>query len=160
MPVLRGPTTTMIGAFIPVSDKRPNVGFVVQENGCWEWVGSLSENGYGFMSWKSRSCYRAHRYYYEREYGPIPEGLQIDHLCRNRKCVRPDHLEAVTRRENMMRGFGVGGINARKTHCLRGHAFTPENTYWSRNGNREKKKRRCLTCARAQRKSRYESERT
>ena len=108
----------MMGAFIPVYDGC-SVGFVVQESGCWEWVGSLTPS--------------AHRFYYEREYGPIPEGLEIDHLCRNRKCVRPDHLEAVTHRENVLRGVSPPALHARKIHCPQGHLY-------------EDGKRRCREC--------------
>ena len=117
----------MIGAFVPVSDRRSTVGFIVQENGCWEWVG-CTHNGYGITFHHGKNV-RAHRYYYEREHGPIPEGLQLDHLCRNRKCVRPGHLEAVTRKENILRGIGPTAIHARKTHCPQGHPYTAENTY-------------------------------
>ncbi len=70
----------------------------------------------------------AHRFSYELANGPIPEGLQIDHLCRNRGCVRPDHMEAVTPRVNYLRGDSVPAKNARKTECKRGHPFTFQNT--------------------------------
>ena len=136
----------MIGAFVPVSDRRSTTGFIVQENGCWDWVGPTL-NGYGIMGSlvpRQNRNIRAHRHYYECEYGPIPKGLQIDHLCRNRKCVRPDHLEAVTSRENTLRGVSLAAVRARKTHCQRGHPFTDENTRCERGHSR-----RCITCERA-----------
>ena len=139
----------MMGAFVPVSDTRPTTGFVVQENGCWEWVG-YTIHGYGLMGKypHSKKNTRAHRYYYELEYGPIPEGLDLDHLCRNRKCVRPDHLEPVTRRENVLRGVGPTAVHARKTHCPQGHAYTADNTH------RYMGKRYCMTCSRYRSKNR------
>lgn len=99
---------------------------------CWEWTGTR-KNGYGrFTVPRSnapgmRAVYAA-RFAYEFLVGPIPEGLEIDHLCRNRGCVNPSHLEPVTHRENCRRSFNPAGINARKTHCIHGHEFTPENT--------------------------------
>jgi hypothetical protein len=72
------------------------------KTGCWEWCGELSSNGYGRV-WRNNKRIAAHRAYYEQEVGPIPDGLQLDHLCRNRRCVNPDHLEPVTRTENQLR---------------------------------------------------------
>lgn len=83
-------------------------------SGCWLWIGSLAPGGYG-----KHSSRWAHRVSYQRHIGPIPEGLHIDHLCRNRQCVNPAHLEAVTCRENLLRG-----PNAMKTACLRGHPYS------------------------------------
>lgn len=116
-----------------------------QPDGCWKWYGRLRwDNGgkiaYGQMSWRGRS-HGAHRVAHELYVGPIPQGLQIDHLCRNTRCVNPAHLEAVTQRENVLRGVGFAAVNARKTHCIRGHEFTPENTIIQCGG-----KRACRTC--------------
>lgn len=92
---------------------------------CWPWLGSRWK-GYGKA--KRLGERYAHRVAYQLEVGPIPVGLQLDHLCRNRACVNPAHLEPVTARENSLRGAGSQAINARKTRCGRGHPFTPENT--------------------------------
>jgi len=84
----------------------------------------------------------AHRAVYEALVGPIPKGLSLDHLCRNRACVNPEHLEPVSLVENVMRGVSPHAVNARKTHCAHGHAFTAENTYMVRG------ERVCRACGR------------
>lgn len=114
---------------------------------CWEWtackVGSKRE--YGCIRRGGKNVL-AHRAMYELFVAPIPEGLTIDHLCRNPGCVRPSHLEPVTRTENTMRGFNPMAKNARKTHCVWGHEFTPENTrtYKTKSGVG----RACRACSR------------
>jgi hypothetical protein len=83
----------------------------------------------------------AHRVSYERYVGPIPEGAHLDHLCRNRACVNPEHLEPVSVQTNILRGVSPSAVNAAKTECLRGHPFDDENTYVCPAG-----KRRCRAC--------------
>lgn len=88
--------------------------------GCWNWTGTLQKNGYSTFYLQGRTL-RGHRWSYEHYVGTIPDGLEIDHLCRNRKCVNPEHLEPVTAQENSRR--------AMRSHCVNGHEFTDDNTY-------------------------------
>lgn len=97
------------------------------KSSCWTFTGSLNNRGYGQVRFGGRLVL-AHRLAYEELIGPIPDGLVLDHLCRNRACVNPAHLEPVSMRVNGLRGIGSSAQNARKTHCKRGHEFTPENT--------------------------------
>lgn len=99
-----------------------------QASGCWRWTASKKMGGYGqyqLEGWPQL----AHRVAYEYLVGPIPAGLTIDHLCRNRWCVNPEHLEPVTQRENNLRGGSLVALNARKTHCKRGHPLSGPNLY-------------------------------
>ena len=113
---------------------------VVKTDGCWVWIGAHIPDGYGSFSANGRVGL-AHRFSYTQFVGPIPEGLQLDHLCRNRTCVRPDHLEPVTSRENSLRGQTVAARHAAKTHCDAGHEFTEANILRTRLGNRQ-----CRAC--------------
>lgn len=97
-------------------------------DGCWNWTGATSQDGYGILLVKRQTLYMP-RFAWGLRHGPMVDGLEPDHLCRNPACVNPDHLEPVTHRENVLRGDSPTAINARKTHCKRGHEFTVENTY-------------------------------
>lgn len=110
--------------------------------GCWLWLAHVDRFGYGRIN-TPRGPQSAHRLAYEHFKGPIPGGLEVDHLCRVRGCVNPDHLEAVTHRDNLLRGASPSAVNARKTHCKRGHPFSKANTSIVQDG------RRCLKCHRA-----------
>lgn len=106
----------------PLEDKLKN--YQLNENGCWVWLGCKSNIGYGKVLIEGENTL-AHRFFYLTLKGPIPEGLCLDHLCRNRACVNPDHLEPVTPGENTLRGVGPSALNRKKTHCLKGHPFDP-----------------------------------
>jgi hypothetical protein len=114
----------------------------VDPGGCWLMDGRL-RNGYALIRDAEGKQRDAHRVVYEEYVGPIPEGLQLDHVCHtldkdcagghscpHRRCVNPAHLEPVTQRENALRGVSFSAVNAAKTHCGNGHEFTPENTYY------------------------------
>ena len=119
------------------------------DSGCWLWSGAVlrgdrpSAGGYGIASIGGRTSL-LHRAMYEHTVGPIPPGLTLDHLCRVRSCVNPDHLEPVTRKENTLRGEGVTAVHARKTQCPQGHPYADGNLYVDPTGRRH-----CRTCMRA-----------
>lgn len=119
----------------PVPQHRPELG------PCWPWTGALSQ-GYGHLTYRSRTR-KAHQVAFELLVGSVPAGMELDHLCRNRACVSPAHLEPVTHQENLLRGGSPSAKHAAKTHCDSGHEFTPENTRIYGSGWR-----RCRTCHR------------
>lgn len=116
----------------------------IQEGGCWEWTAVTAGEGYGYFYRGSvapgeHGRIYAHRWSYEYHVGPIPKGLVIDHLCRNRLCVNPEHLEPVSQLENVRRGHG----NGKQTHCPAGHEYAGENLYITPKGGRQ-----CRACKR------------
>lgn len=144
-----------IGVFVPWGDHPRSPGWVVEENGCHTWIGAICSGGYGNVVVKGKTR-KAHRVRYERERGPVPIGMELDHLCRNRACVNPLHLEPVTRRENVKRG--VGPLRSREwcaavTHCPKGHEYTEENTYIQRRNGHNL--RSCRICRRARLREYY-----
>jgi hypothetical protein len=116
-------------------------------DGCWNWQAASDARGYGGFHRTINGVHTqcmAHRVAYELLVGPIPDGLELDHLCRNPRCVNPHHLEAVTHRVNALRGISSTAKNAVKTHCDKGHPFDERNTYWTTNQGLPS--RRCREC--------------
>lgn len=101
---------------------------VNKTNTCWLWNAVLDKRGYGLFNPSGHRVF-AHRFAYELLVGTIPDGLEPDHLCRIPACVRPEHIELVTHRENVLRGIAVTSLNAKKTHCPQGHKYDMLNTY-------------------------------
>ena len=131
------------GRFLNLVSPEPNTG-------CWLWLGSCSPKGYGGFTVSTGNTRPAHRVAYEMFKGPIPAGMTLDHQCRTRACVNPDHLEPVTNAENIRRGM-VGEYNRVKTHCPQGHPYDEANTqvYLTRTD------RMCRECKRADYRRRY-----
>ena len=131
-------------AFWSYVNKRPT-------NGCWNWAGGKSKHGYGsFFVDRNRRSARVHRVAWELLRGHIPEDLTIDHLCKNKLCVNPDHMEIVTRSINSSRGAG-----GQKTHCRNGHALTPDNLV---KVAKRPNFRACRECTKARRRRRAKVE--
>lgn len=114
---------------------------LVPESGCWIWVASCHPDGYGKVYYDKKTCY-AHRVVYALLRHPIQENLQIDHLCRVRCCVNPNHLEPVTAEVNRLRGYSMSVLNSRKTSCSQGHPLFGENLIVL------PKERKCRACTR------------
>lgn len=110
----------------------------IPESGCLIWMSVCIADGYGHF-WLGKWV-KAHRWSYEQKYGPIPDDLVLDHLCRVRCCVNPDHLEAVTSRVNCLRGISRSALNAKKTICQRGHALSGANLKIETSGSRSCRK--------------------
>jgi hypothetical protein len=135
------PRPTVAQRFWSKVDKNGPVPVFAPELGpCWLWTGSSDKHGYGQIRIAGKAT-KAHRWSWSDTHGPIAEGLDIDHLCRNPPCVRPTHLEPVTHRVNMLRGINPSAANAVATHCLAGHPFDATNTYITPTGAR-----RCRRC--------------
>lgn len=117
---------------------------MINKTECILWP-KVDGDGYAFSVWVNGETVHRHRLAYMTFVGPIPKGLTLDHLCRNRNCINPKHLEAVTEKENILRGTSPSAINARKTHCDNGHPFSAENTRMGKT----KKQRHCKICSRA-----------
>ena len=115
--------------------------YYIDANGCWIWTAHTQPNGYGRFRDGERLV-MAHRWAYEHHIAPIPEGLQLDHRCRVRNCVNPDHLEPVTTQENTRRGE-AGKAQLARTHCPQDHPYEGENLYLYSDGRRA-----CRICAR------------
>jgi hypothetical protein len=107
---------------------------------CWLWTGAKNQKGYGRFRFNGQVIY-AHRWVYEDAFGPIPDGLELDHLCRTTSCVRPAHVEAVPHRTNILRGLSPAAQNAQKEECRYGHSLSNGNLYLRRDG-----KRSCRLC--------------
>lgn len=122
----------------------------VPAGSCIEWRRGKNSKGYGYLMDGGRSV-PAHRWIYERLKGPIPDGLHIDHLCRNHACVNPDHLEAVTCKTNLLRGESFSAVNAKATTCAAGHPLEGENLLVD--GGARRGRRRCRICAREQQRA-------
>jgi hypothetical protein len=131
---------------VDVNGPRP-----VDDAPCWEWTAS-KRNGYGQISRGrgGQGVVYAHRAVYEELHAPIPDGMELDHLCRNRGCVNPAHLEPVAHRQNLLRGNSFSAANAAKDACLHGHEFTQANTRIRPNGSRS-----CKACHRDEERARY-----
>lgn len=126
-------------------------------NGCWLWTGTLNEGGYGLFHFNRDGLHRhllAHRLALHLSGRPVPQDKVVDHLCRNRQCVNPDHLEIVDTLTNVMRGNGYFAVNARKTHCRHGHLLEGDNVRWGISRRTGGPTRDCRACETRRRRSR------
>lgn len=129
-------------AFISAPDSAALARFTAKiavDGECWQWTAAMHPDGYGQFAFDGRS-WHAHQIAARWSGRDVPRGFEIDHLCRNRACVRPDHLDVTTHRVNVLRGRGVGVRNAEKTHCRKGHPLARPH---------ENGPRRCEPCFKA-----------
>ena len=138
------PTTEADRFWLKVDKHGPLPDYAPQLGPCWLWTASLTAHGYS-QFWDGQTVALAHRWVYEQAHGSIPDGLELDHLCRVPSCVNHEHLEPVTHHENIL--SGEGGLHQRiKTHCPDGHPYDDENTYLHPRGSRvcrECNRKRC-----------------
>ncbi len=138
------------------STRKSGVDYIEEARGyvtpCWIWQRAVDQRGYGHVHTRVKTT-GAHRVVYEQHRGPIPDGLVLDHLCRVPACVNPDHLEPVDTRTNILRGSAPNIVLSRANKCKRGHEYTPENTYYRRNGTRT-----CRACERRWKNEKYRME--
>lgn len=144
-------------AFEPVEQRFYKFISPEPNTGCWLWTGTRVD-GYGVIATAKRKSVKAHRLSFEMLKGPLLDGLLIDHMCRNRACVNPEHLRQVDRRtNNLENSMGQSAINAQKIMCNHGHTYTEENTkiYLKEDGSI--KKRECIACAKRRNMARYKA---
>jgi hypothetical protein len=136
--------------------ERFHQGYIITGSECWEWTKTFDGKGYGVIydDSRPRRPMRAHRYGYTLATGDLAVGMDIDHICRNKKCVNPEHLEAVTHKENVLRGLAPNILAHHQNVCKRGHEMNDQNTYYRRNGTRQ-----CRVCHRLEMRG-YEARRT
>lgn len=140
---------------MPMSERVPRKSIPEPNTGCWLWLGTLAAGGYGTVSVPGRekgAKTQAHRASYEAFVGPIPAGLEIDHMCKVRSCVNPRHLRAVTHRENLMASDTITRRAAMATHCPAGHPYFGDNLIQRKGHGRECRICMLATARRASRK--------
>jgi HNH endonuclease len=142
-----GYTKPLLVEFLDRIEKTPS---------CWNWLGTIDRDGYGrFMA--NGKLWTAHRFSFLAFRGKVDEGLTIDHLCRNRRCVNPGHLEPVSVRENTLRSpIAITAVNFRKTHCIHGHELSGDNLYMCKEKDGKRDRRNCVKCRQAASHRRYE----
>lgn len=145
------PTSLLPARFWEKVDKNgPTPISCPQLGPCWQWTASTNPKGYGKISFGGRTEV-AHRLAYADRFGKLPSHVELDHLCKNRRCVNPAHHEPVDRVENNARSTSPSALNAQKTVCVNGHAYDAENTLVVVEGGRER--RRCRACDRERRRT-------
>lgn len=138
----------------PKKDPVERLRYVIAPDGCWNWSGCVGNQGYGQISVDGKQ-WRAHRLSFSLLVGPIPAGFQLDHLCRNRRCINPSHLQIVTTKQNVLRGRGLCAANSQKTHCPYGHPYDESNTVILKNYRDRSFQRACRICVNRRQRERY-----